>query len=672
MKTLQLLSHSKRDKEGKVYKYYSIAEPYWDKKTRKNEKNVVLYRGSLPDEKADSIRRFLKLMNAEKDIIVTTVEDIIFNEHWRYLDVAFLDCLWEQWGLSTIFPYSEDKDVQTSEIAKILTIYRCLDPSSYLSAVGWFKKTALNLILNIDESKINKSRIFRELSEIEDVKRDIEKYLYKFLKELDKHGFRIVFYDVTDSYFEGRNCELANSGITKSNGFRKKKIVLALLVNSKGYPFAWDVIEDYTADVKTIKSLSIQWKMQFNFGDNEIILIFDRGMVSDENLKHLEGQKQLYLTALDKNQIPGINVYLFSLNQEYKQYIKKGPVSDALRKIFDDNKLPLHDKAKIIQKEGEPWMIQSNGETYLIKEEDAQVRIYGNIDLKPFTLLDESNMINEVIKMGFSKHDDKTYYKELTVFGSRRHVLVFNQEMFLGERKSREELIQRARDYLEKEDNALSKAEKSRSESVTRNKIDEKLKNMKTKTFVDYDLKPIVINMDGKKINSFHIILKETSDTEEAIKNAKRTDGLWNIITSVKNKEGDNNGLTAGELISAYRDKNQIEQAFKDVKSFIKIHPFNVWEPKHVRAHYTLCVLSYLLDVTIANRLREANLDIKSPQKVYEILRRGIIGEMCAYDGGKEMLKLVRPKAEETQILNLFENKHIIEKKHLELMNIYT
>jgi transposase len=36
-------------------------------------------------------------------------------------------------------------------------------------------------------------------------------------------------------------------------------------------------------------------------------------------------------------------------------------------------------------------------------------------------------------------------------------------------------------------------------------------------------------------------------------------------------------------LISAYRDKNQIEQAFKDVKSFIKIQPFNVWEPKHVR-----------------------------------------------------------------------------------------
>ncbi|ODS39988.1 hypothetical protein BEH94_00215 [Candidatus Altiarchaeales archaeon WOR_SM1_SCG] len=145
MKTLQLLSHSKRNEKGKIYTYYSIAEPYWDKKTKKNEKRIVLYLGSLPDETAEQLRRFLKLMNAKKDIIVTNAEDIIFGEHWRYLDTAFLNHLWGQWGLSKIFPYSENKDVQTSDIAKILSIYRCLDTGSYLSAVGWFKKTALNI-----------------------------------------------------------------------------------------------------------------------------------------------------------------------------------------------------------------------------------------------------------------------------------------------------------------------------------------------------------------------------------------------------------------------------------------------------------------------------------------------------------------------------------------------
>lgn len=149
--------------------------------------------------------------------------------------------------------------MQTAEIAKMLTMYRCLDPGSYLSAVEWFRKTALDRILHINTQHINKSRIFRELDEIEDRKTDIENYLYKTLTKRDAASMKIVFYDLTDSYFEGRNCELAAPGGTKSNGFRKKKIVLSLLVNSEGYPFAWDIIEDYTADVNTIKDLSTQW-----------------------------------------------------------------------------------------------------------------------------------------------------------------------------------------------------------------------------------------------------------------------------------------------------------------------------------------------------------------------------------------------------------------------------
>ncbi len=601
MKTLQLLSHPKRDKEGRVYTYYSIAEPYWDNKAKRNRKRILLYLGSLTDEKAEQIRRFLRLINGNKDVVVTTVEDIIFDEHWRYLDVAFLSHLWDHWGFSRIFPQSEGKGVQTSEVARILTIYRCLDPGSYLSAVGWFKKTALDIILHLDSQQINKSRIFRELGEIEDRKPYIEDYLYKTLKERDENSMRIVFYDLTDSYFEGRKCELATPGRTKSNGFRKKRIILSLLINSEGYPFAWDVIEDYTADVKTIKGLSLNWKTKFGFGDNEIVLVFDRGMVSDENLKHLEDAKYLYITALDKNQIPNIK----------------------------------------------------------------------DINIERFESLNGEGMVEEITKRGFIKYDGKTYYEGMRVIDDRRYTLIFNPEMFMEERKSRGELIERAKECLEEENNALSKAEKSRGESTTRNKIDRKLKKLKAWRFIDYDLEPRLITTEGKKINSFHIMPKETEDTREAIKKAEGTDGLWVIVTNIPGKGGEK-GFTEGELISAYRDKNQIEQAFKDVKSFIKIHPFNVWEPKHVRAHYTICILSYLMDITIANRLREDDIGIKSPQKVYETLRRGIIGRIREYDKGREILKLVRPQAEETQLLNMFGCKYITRKEYIESMKIYS
>jgi len=579
------------------HNYYSLVEPY--RENGKNRHRVIKYLGGLTQDEVQRIRRGLAVMK-ELEIETVKVDDLIFVNHWRYLDVAFLDGIWKQWKLSKIFPQSDGKDVQTSEIAEILTLYHCLDPGSYLSAVDWFNKTVLDRTLCIDSQHINKSRIFRELDLIEDRKEDIERYLYRTLKKRDEDSMHIVFYDLTDSYFEGRKCELASAGRTKSNGFRKKRVVLSLLVNSSGYPFAWDILEDYTADVETIKGLSTQWKTEFGFGDNEIVLVFDRGMVSEVNLKHLELKKYKYITALDKNQIPNMQ----------------------------------------------------------------------NVNIERFESINEENMAEQILKMGFKKYDDATYYETVGTVDGRRYVMIFNPVMLKDQRTSRKELIQRAKDYLDKENGALSRAKKSRNRGKTGDRIDKQLKTMKAKNFVDYDLEPLVIKAEGKEINSFHIVSKETDDNKEAIKKAERTDGLWTIVTNTSDNRDDKNRFTEDDLIQAYRDKNQIEQAFKDVKPFIKIQPFNVWTPKHVRAHYTICILSYLLDITIANRLKDADIGVKSTQKVYDILKDGIIGNITIKSTGDEFLKLMSPRSQQKEILELFQSENIVRKGYLKSIGI--
>ncbi len=490
--------------------------------------------------------------------------------------------------------------MQTSEIVEILTLYRCLDPGSYLSAVDWFNKTALDRILHINGQHINKSMIFRELDLIEDKKEDIERYLYKTLKKQDEDSMHIVFYDLSDSYFEGQKCEIASAGRTKSNGFRKKRIVLSLLVNSRGYPFAWDILEDYTADVKMIKGLSNQWKTEFKFKDNEIVLVFDREMVSDENLKHLELEKYKYITALDKNQIPNLQ----------------------------------------------------------------------NINIERFESINEENMTEQIIKMGFKKYDDATYYENLGMVDGRRYVLIFNPEMLTDQRKSRKELIQRGKYYLDKQNEALFRAKKSRNNDKTKNIIDKKLKVMKATNFVDYDLEPLIIKAEGRVINSFSIVSKETVENREVIKKSERTDGLWTIVTNTPSKVDAEDRFTEDDLIRAYRDKNQIEQAFKDVKSFIKIQPFNVWMPKHVRAHYTICILSYLLDITIANRLKEVDIGVRNPKKVYEVLKDGIIGKITMKSTGDEFLKLMSLQSQQKAILELFRSENVVGRGYLKSIGI--
>ena len=101
------------------HNYYSLVEPY--RENGKNRHRVIKYLGGLTQVEVQQIRRGLAVMK-ELEIETINVEDLIFENHWRYLDVAFLDSIWKQWKLSKIFPQSDGKDVQTSEIVGILTL----------------------------------------------------------------------------------------------------------------------------------------------------------------------------------------------------------------------------------------------------------------------------------------------------------------------------------------------------------------------------------------------------------------------------------------------------------------------------------------------------------------------------------------------------------------------
>jgi hypothetical protein len=225
---MYLQSHS-RKKDEKTYTYYSIAESY--REDGKNKKKVLSYLGCLTPQQAQQIRNALKITQSS-DTFVVSLDELLFEDHWRYLDVAFLNHLWDkEWGLSSIFPLPEEtsktrrKEISTADVAKILAIYRCLDPGSYLSAVEWLGTTACDSIIGIDGGYFNESRIYRELTAIEQQKEAIEQWLYQKLMDRSEESMRIIFFDLSDSYFEGQECTLAKLGRTKAHGFKEKRII---------------------------------------------------------------------------------------------------------------------------------------------------------------------------------------------------------------------------------------------------------------------------------------------------------------------------------------------------------------------------------------------------------------------------------------------------------------
>jgi transposase len=512
--------------KDKVYKYYHIAEAY--REGGKSKKNRLFPLGKLTDEQAQKIRLICKVIS-NPDEQVTTLADIVAQECVNYLDVAVVNQLWESWQLSEAFSFDVTRgDLSTDLVAKVLTINRCLDPCSHYSVPEWIRGTALPEILGDQLLDLNDDKIYYELSKIHKNKPAIEYFLFKKSYEQDPQSYDYVNYDLTSSYFVGFRCKLSAFGISKDGKPHCKQVILALMINSRGYPFKWDVFPGNMPEIdtmeKVIKSCAYRFKLR------NISMVFDRGLVSDENLNLIEEKELKFISALDSDQIPNVP----------------------------------------------------------------------NIDLQVFKDLDPDTALELIPQFpGFTKFDSSLYYRDLPLEGKRRYILGINPERFIQDRKTRKEKMACFRRFIAQTNKSLKKAKRDRKADPTRNNVLNELRRLKIKKYYkDPQLDEIYVNVTlksgkRKKVKSFRVTVKEK---KQKIAKEKLTDGLCVFVTNHVEKQQGEYLFPAKYIIQAYREKTQIEDAFKNIKSFVKIRPFFVNKDEHVKAVYTICVLSYFIN----------------------------------------------------------------------------
>jgi len=80
------------------------------------------------------------------------------------------------------------------------------------------------------------------------------------LKKIFQHRYKtkkienIFLYDVTSSYFEGTQNELAQFGYNRDKKKGKMQIVVGLMLDKYGYPLTIEVFKGNTGDTKTVSS----------------------------------------------------------------------------------------------------------------------------------------------------------------------------------------------------------------------------------------------------------------------------------------------------------------------------------------------------------------------------------------------------------------------------------
>lgn len=544
--------------KGKSYRSYSLARAY--RKDGKNRKEIFLKLGKLSDEAADRWRALLKAMKRQTDTFVATFDDIAVTNHFDYLDIAAVNAIWDYWRIDAVFQDTSRREIDVAKIARVLTINRCIDPTSKSRTPEWFKKTALQWLLDVENAdSINSSRIFRELEVIEEKKEDICSHLFELMSKRNPDSMNSIFYDLSSTTFSGSRCVLMKWGHCKE-GYRNH-IVLAIVVNKQGLPFYWEVLPGGTADVTTISWLLDRMNKRFKI-NNTTTLVFDRGMVSDDNLALLELDEIKYITAMNKNQIEDLT----------------------------------------------------------------------KIDFSQFSHLDHLYVDKQAEELAnFKKLNSNTYYQEITIKKNRRYILCFNPQLFKDQRKATNQAITDFCAFVESLNSELLTAKKTRQKEATYKKFKKGISKYKLNKFVDVSMEAIHISSqtDGSKIRTYQGCVM--IDEEKKLV-AGKLDGFWLLVTNHFEQDNEAFKLSAKEAINPYREKVIIEAAFRDIKSFVNVAPVFVWTKEHVKAHYTICVLSYLINRTLTLRLHNnkgvLTTGVVSHEKLYAKLSECMIDQI--------------------------------------------
>jgi transposase len=224
----------------------------------------------------------------------------------------FGDCylgleLWQQLGLAEFLARHLDvdhADVPWSRIAAVLAINRLCDPGSELAVEQhWYPSTALDDLLHIAKGKINDTRLYRCLDRLLPLKTKIEQHLKQRFGELFQAEFDVLLYDLTSTYVEGaaEANPMMRRGYSRDHRPDCEQLVLALIVNSDGFPFSYELFDGNRADVSTVEA--ILRTVERKHGKARRVWIFDRGVVSEENLVAIRKRGGQYLVGTARSKL---------------------------------------------------------------------------------------------------------------------------------------------------------------------------------------------------------------------------------------------------------------------------------------------------------------------------------------------------------------------------------
>jgi transposase len=259
-------------------------------------KRTIANLSDWPQPQIDSLRRLLK-----GETLVSPSDVLLIARSLPHGHVAAVLSTLRLLGLETLLSRTASRQ---RDLVIAMIVARILQPGSKLAlARGLDLETASSSLGEVlDLSRADEDDLYEAMDWLLQRQSTIESQLA--CKHLSNGS--LVLYDLTSTYFEGRQCPLARFGHSRDERPGNPQIVYGLLTDAEGCPVAVHVFAGNTADPNTVKD-QVETLRQ-RFGLERVILVGDRGTLTSARLREdLQTQPGIeWITALRAPQVQSL------------------------------------------------------------------------------------------------------------------------------------------------------------------------------------------------------------------------------------------------------------------------------------------------------------------------------------------------------------------------------
>lgn len=283
-------------KNGKVYRSTLLCTKY-----RQDGKIKTRVEANLSHMSTELVLTIENVLKHDKGALISS-NDISVKKSIDfglvYLLIHLMNNLRISQTLEKILP-------EQAPLLKAIIIGKIITRGSKLGIYNWLKR---------NKEISSKLRVEIENKKVDDMYSAMSRASYKqkriehkwFLYNKGKHK-EVYLYDITSTYFEGTQNELAAFGYNRDNKKGKMQINIGLITDSEGFPLKIEVFEGNINDHLTVLDQIKSIKKEFN--TENVVFVGDRGMKIRYNLeevKNAEKEGVNYITGLTHQEIKSL------------------------------------------------------------------------------------------------------------------------------------------------------------------------------------------------------------------------------------------------------------------------------------------------------------------------------------------------------------------------------